>query len=211
VKLENSRLNYGDDGLHQATMQEDPVPQLAFWIEDAYERCVKEPNAMSLATVDAAGKPSSRIVLLRRLDQRGLVFYTSYTSKKGRDIDANPNVACAFYWEAMFRQVRVEGVATRLPEDESEAYFASRPRGHRLSAWASEQSEPIETRETLEERLQHFDQRFEGEDVPRPHSWGGYLIVPSRFEFWQGRTDRMHDRIAYVRDGRAWRKQRLQP
>jgi pyridoxamine 5'-phosphate oxidase len=107
--------------------------------------------------------------------------------------------------------VRVDGMATQLPEDESDAYFLSRPRGHRLSAWASEQSEPIEKRETLAERIAHFDERFEDEDVPRPHSWGGYLIVPQRFEFWQGRTNRMHDRLVYERDGRAWRIERLQP
>ncbi len=166
---------------------------------------------MCLATADRAGCPSARIVLLRGLDHRGLRFYTSYFSRKGRELAENPQVAALFHWPALERQVRVEGVAEMLSEDESDEYFATRPRGHQLAAWASEQSEPIEGREILEERFAHFDQRFAGEPVPRPHSWGGYLLKPSRFEFWLGRVDRMHDRFEFARSGAAWLASRLQP
>jgi pyridoxamine 5'-phosphate oxidase len=211
MNIETSRHDYGDDGLLESMLAAEPVAQLRAWLEDASRTGVKEPNAMFLATVDAGSRPSSRVVLLRGLDTSGLRFFTSYTSAKARDMEGNPNVAVAFYWEPLHRQVRVEGMVMQLPEDESDEYFASRPRGHRLSAWASEQSEPIEKRETLDERITHFDERFEDEEVPRPHSWGGYLIVPHRFEFWQGRNNRMHDRLVYERDGRAWKIVRLQP
>ncbi len=166
---------------------------------------------MSLATANSAGGPSARIVLLRGLDDRGLRFYTSYFSRKGRELAENPNAAALFHWPPLARQVRVEGIAEMLSEDESDEYFASRPRGHQLAAWASEQSEPVEAREVLEDRFAHFDQRFAGDAVPRPHSWGGYLLKPSRFEFWQGRPNRMHDRFEYVRDGAGWDVSRLQP
>jgi pyridoxamine 5'-phosphate oxidase len=166
---------------------------------------------MCLATADAAGRPSGRIVLLRGLDERGLAFYSSYLSRKAREISENPRAAATFFWPQLSRQVRVEGEIAQLPEDESEAYFASRPRGHQLSAWASEQSEPVDARTTLEARLEHFDQRFEGETVPRPHSWGGYVIAPDRFEFWSGRPNRLHDRHEFRLEGRTWTVRRLQP
>ena len=166
---------------------------------------------MSLATANAQGSPSARMVLLRGLDRRGLRFYTSYFSRKGRELSENPAVAAVLYWPALGRQVRIEGTAARLSEDESDEYFAARPRGHRLAAWASEQSDPVESRAVLQERYAHFDERFGAEEVPRPHSWGGYLISPERFEFWKGGLDRMHDRLEYRRDGLAWRIRRLQP
>jgi len=189
----------------------DPIEQLRRWLEDARSAGAHEPTAMTLATVAQTGRPSARIVLLRGLDERGLRFYTSYFSRKGRELEANPNAAAVFYWPDMERQVRIEGAATALAEDESDAYFAGRPRGHQLAAWASEQSESIQSRDVLEERYAHFEQRFDQGAVPRPHSWGGYLLAPVRFEFWQGRTNRMHDRIAYVREGATWRISRLQP
>ena len=193
-------------------MESDPIALLEGWAQDALRGGVAEPYAMALATVDARGRPSARMVLLRGLDERGLRFFTSYDSRKGRDLAANPNAAAVFHWSALARQVRVEGRVEMLGEDESDEYFASRPRGHQLAAWASEQSEPIDARETLEQRFAHFEQRFADQaDVPRPHSWGGYLIVPSRFEFWQGQPNRMHDRFEYERAAGGWKCRRLQP
>jgi pyridoxamine 5'-phosphate oxidase len=189
----------------------DPLGQLRRWIDDAASAGVDEPNSMCLATADSGGHPSARIVLLRGLDARGLRFFTSYFSRKGRDLTENPHAAAVFYWPVLERQVRVEGSVDVLSDEESDEYFASRPRGHQLAAWASEQSEPVESRAILEARFAHFDQRFTREIVPRPHSWGGYLVVPSRFEFWQGRPNRMHDRFEYARDGVAWLVSQLQP
>lgn len=189
----------------------DPIARLQRWIAAAAAAGIAEPSAMCLATADATGRPSARMVLMRGLDERGLRFYTSYFSSKGRDLGENPDVAAAFHWPVLERQARIEGLAAALSDDESDEYFAARPRGHQIAAWASEQSEPIDSRDVLEERFAHFTQRFAGEAVPRPHSWGGYLIAPKRFEFWQGRPNRMHDRLEYVRDGLGWRAVRLQP
>jgi pyridoxamine 5'-phosphate oxidase len=212
VNLESSRALYGSGQLLESTVQHDPVEQLREWLELAYATpAIIEANAMSVATAGRDGTISSRMVLLRGLDERGLVFFTSYGSRKGQQIAENPHAAALFYWAPIHRQVRIEGIVKQLPEDESDAYFASRPRVHQLSAWASEQSETVEAREVLDERLKHFEERFEDDEVPRPHSWGGYVIAPERFEFWQGRENRMHDRLEYVREGRAWKIQRLQP
>lgn len=212
MSFESSRHTYERAALTEADVRRDPIAQLQAWLDEAYaDASVREPNAMCVATVDASGAPSARIVLLRGLDDRGLVFYSSYFSRKGRELAANPKIAAVFYWAELERQVRVEGAVTQLGDEESDAYFESRPRGHQLSAWASEQSETVENRSVLEERLAHFDERFEGGEIPRPHSWGGYLIVPARIEFWQGRPNRLHDRLLFSRDGRRWNLDRLQP
>ena len=212
MNLESSRTVYGSAELLESTAQHDPIEQLREWLELAYATpAIVEANAMCVATAGRDGSVSARMVLLRGLDERGLVFFTSYGSRKGEQIAENPRAAVLFYWAPIHRQVRAEGTVTQLPEDESDAYFASRPRGHQLSAWASEQSETVEGREILDERLKHFEERFEGNEVPRPHSWGGYVIAPDRFEFWQGRENRMHDRLEYTRDGRIWKIRRLQP
>ncbi len=212
MNLESSRAAYGSGQLLESTAQHDPIEQLREWLELAYATpSIVEANAMCVATAGSDGTVSARMVLLRGLDERGLVFFTSYGSRKGRQIAENPRAAATFYWPPIHRQVRVEGAVSQLPEDESDTYFATRPRGHQLSAWASEQGEPVEGREVLDERLKHFGERFEGDEVPRPHSWGGYIIAPDRFEFWQGRENRMHDRLEYVRDGRSWKIRRLQP
>lgn len=197
-------------GVAQPWHDFDPIGRLRTWVDDACAAGISEPSAMCLATADG-GRPSARIVLLRGLDERGLRFYTSYFSRKGRELSENPQVAAVLYWPALERQVRVEGTAVPLSDDESDEYFAARPRGHRLATWASEQSEPIESRDILEERFAHFSERFAGEAVPRPHSWGGYLVTPSRFEFWQAGPDRMHDRFDYVRTPAGWQATRLQP
>lgn len=189
----------------------DPRALLDEWISGARSAGLKEPTAMTLATADRDGRPSARVVLLRGHDDGGLRFYTNYESRKGRELDANPQAAAVFYWAALDRQVRVEGNVERLSLAESDAYFATRPRGHRLSAWASRQSTAIPDRAYLEARMREAEQRFPGDDVPRPPYWGGYRIVPERFEFWEGRADRVHDRIVYVRDGTGWRVERLSP
>lgn len=189
----------------------DPIAQLALWIEEAGGFGAIDAVAMCLATADGAGNPSARIVLLRGLDQRGLRFFTSYESRKGRELAENPHAAALLYWPKLERQVRVEGLVARLGEEESDAYFAARPRGHRIAAWASEQSEPMESEAILEDRFAHFEARFEEDDVPRPHSWGGYLLTPSRVEFWHGRPNRMHQRIEYLRSAAQWQAFLLQP
>lgn len=189
----------------------DPIARLAVWLDDAGGLDSIEAVAMCLATADRAGNPSARIVLLRGIDERGLRFFSSYASRKGRELAENPRAAAVFYWRKLERQVRVEGAVEVLAEEESDAYFSARPRGHRIAAWASEQSEPLETYEVLEGRFAHFEARFDETAVPRPHSWGGYLLRPSRIEFWHGRPNRMHERRLYVRDGTRWEESRLQP
>jgi pyridoxamine 5'-phosphate oxidase len=189
----------------------DPIRLLGQWIDEAGGPDSIDAVAMCLATADVHARPSARIVLLRGLDERGLRFFTSYLSRKGRELAENPQAAAVLYWPGLARQVRIEGSVAPLGEDESDAYFNARPRGHRVAAWASEQSEPLETPGILEERFAHFDQRFEDDAVPRPHSWGGYLLAPQRIEFWRGRPNRMHDRIAYIRRENAWATLRLQP
>ncbi len=189
----------------------DPIDLLRAWIADAggWERT--ETIAMPLATATLHARPSLRVVLLRGLDQRGLQFYTSYLSRKGREIEENPFAAALLYWPERGRQVRVEGRVTTLGEDESDAYFRARPRGHQIAAWTSEQSESLESRNILDERFAHLTLRFADEEIARPHSWGGYCLAPDRFEFWQNRPNRMHDRLEYVRNGQSWITRRLQP
>jgi pyridoxamine 5'-phosphate oxidase len=188
----------------------DPLPQLQRWIDEALAAGSTE-TAIALATANRAGRPSLRMVLLRGLDERGLRFFTSYGSRKGRDIAENPHAAAVFYWPQLGRQARVEGTVSPLSEEESDAYFDARARGHQLGAWASEQSEPIAARDILDERFAHFEERFDGRPIPRPHSWGGYLLSPTCVEFWEHRPNRMHDRLEFVRDANRWHVRRLQP
>ncbi len=189
----------------------EPLEQLARWIDEAGGVERLETVTMCLATADTRAHPSARLVLLRGLDDRGLRFFTSYLSRKAREIAENPYAAAVLYWPGLGRQVRVEGEIALLSEDESDSYFDARPRGHQLAAWASEQSEPIENYEMLDERFSAFEQRFEDESIPRPHSWGGYLLTPSRIEFWQNRPNRLHERTLYTRTPGTWQKQLLQP
>ncbi len=210
--IEKIRQSYERDALDEAQLHPDPCQQLRQWIDDAITEQVIEPNAMCLATVDEEGHPDARFVLLRGLDERGLVFYTNRQSAKGKQLAHNPHATVVFWWGALERQVRIVGSVELVSEEEADAYFATRPRGHQLSAWVSPQSEVVPSREWLEQRAQEIEAHFEGQPVPRPDYWTGYRIVPHTFEFWQGRRNRLHDRIRYVRqeDG-SWRKERLAP
>lgn len=166
---------------------------------------------MTLATADLSGQPSVRVVLLRGVDARGFAFFTNYNSRKGRELDANPKAALCIYWASLDEQIRIEGRVERLADAESDVYFDGRPRGSQLGAWASNQSAPLASRETLEAHYREIERRFQGQPIPRPPFWGGFRLVPHRIEFWYGRPDRLHDRVEYVRDGDTWRIGRLYP
>jgi pyridoxamine 5'-phosphate oxidase len=197
--------------VYDVGMDEDPLAVLARWLHAARDAHSLTAVSMCVATVDASGAPSARIVLLRGLDRNGLRFYTSYLSRKGRELAENPAIAGVLHWPELERQVRVEGIARTSSDEESDEYFESRPRGHQINAWASEQSESLDSAELLQERFEAYEARFEGVEVPRPHSWGGYTIVPDRIEFWQSHPNRLHERIKFERDSRGWSSQRLQP
>jgi pyridoxamine 5'-phosphate oxidase len=206
------RQHYERGALEENAVARDPFAQFNGWFGEVLAaQEIVEPNAMALATADKRGRPSLRIVLMRGFDDRGFVFFTNYDSRKGREIDGNGEAALLFFWERLERQIRIEGRVERVAAAESDAYFARRPRGHRLSAWASPQSTPVPDRSFIEARMEAEERRFADGDVPRPAYWGGYRVVPAAFEFWQGRRDRVHDRIAYIRTGDEWRIERLAP
>jgi pyridoxamine 5'-phosphate oxidase len=206
------RREYARAGLNETDASPEPIAQFRRWFDEALAADLHEPNAMTLATATPDGRPSARVVLLKGFDERGFVFYTSYEGRKGRELEDNPRCALVFYWGELERQVRVEGGASRVSEKESDGYFGSRPRGSRLGAWASEQSRPVGGREVLEERLRSLEAEYEGREVPRPPFWGGYRVEPEIIEFWQGRENRLHDRLVYRRSEEGgWRRERLQP
>ena len=191
--------------------ERDPLSEVRRWYDEAVAAGAPEPNAMALATASPDGMPSVRIVLLKGIDDRGIQFYTNYESRKGRELAANPRAAVTLHWPQLHRAVRVEGAVERLTEEESDAYFASRPRGSRLGAWASRQGAPIPDRSALERALSEADARYPGDEVERPGYWGGFRLVPSAVELWQGRENRLHDRVHWVRSDAGWRSERLSP
>lgn len=216
MKVSDVRREYALAGLSEEDLAADPIAQLQLWLEQARAVLPEEFTAMVLATADAEGRPAARVVLLKGLDERGLAFYTHYDSDKGRELAANPRAALVFYWAPLDRQVRIEGTVEKTSREESEAYFASRPRGSRLGAWASRQSRPLAGREELERRMEEVAERFADGDVPLPDGWGGFRVRPEVVEFWQGRPSRLHDRLRYVRDSEGdseggWRIERLAP
>lgn len=208
-----THTDYGIEKLDEADLAADPFAQFSAWLAEAAEREVYEPNAMVLGTIDPDGAPSIRTVLLRGIDDRGFAFYTDYTSRKGRALLANPAVSAVFPWYTLHRQVIIFGEAHPVEADDSDAYFAARPRGAQVAAWSSDQSQAIASRDALEQKVRDADARFADEpDIPRPERWGGFRIVPRRVEFWQGRTSRLHDRLVFRREGDgAWTVERLQP
>ena len=198
-------------GISELTASDDPVAMCRDWIEDARRAGIFLPGRMNLATATKDGIPSARMMLHKGVDDRGFLFYTNYESRKGRELEENPNAALTFHWSVLERQIRVEGTVEKLSQEESEAYFSSRPRGSRIGAWASDQSRAVESREQLEQRFREYDKKYPGENVPLPHFWGGWRLEPQRIEFWQGRLDRLHDRIRYDRKGDGWEITRLNP
>lgn len=196
--------------LRRDQLDPDPIVQFEAWFADAAREGTL-PEAMTLATVDADGLPDARMVLLKGADAEGIRFFTNYESAKAAQLEATGRAAIVLYWRELDRSVRARGAIERLPPGESDAYFATRPRGSQLGAWASPQSHPIESRQALDERLAEVEARFQGSDVPRPEHWGGYLLRPRAIEFWQGHVGRLHDRFRYSREGEGWRVERLGP
>ncbi|RBJ76868.1 pyridoxamine 5'-phosphate oxidase [Pseudomonas sp. MWU12-2534b] len=206
-------MNYPRASLDAAAVAHDPFAQFDRWFKEALAAKLPEPNTMTLATVGDDGRPSARIVLIKGVDERGFVFFTNYESRKGRDLAAHPQAALLFYWIELERQVRIEGRVEKTSAEESDRYFASRPLGSRIGAWASEQSAVIDSRATLEAQEKAASERF-GENPPRPPHWGGYRLVPDSIEFWQGRPSRLHDRLLYTRAANTapgWSISRLSP
>ena len=205
------RKEYTRAGLTESDADSDPIAQFRRWFGEALAADLHEPNAMILATATPEGRPSARVVLLKGFDERGFVFYTNYEGRKGAELEANPYCALVFYWAELERQVRVEGHARRVTEKEADEYFRSRPRGSQLGARVSEQSRPVGGREALEEKLRWLEAEYEGREVLRPQFWGGYRVEPDSIEFWQGRENRLHDRLLYRLSDGEWGRERLQP
>lgn len=205
------RHDFAKQTLDKKDVNTNPVLQFEKWFKEAVEAKVNEPNAMTVATATADGKPSARIVLLRNFDETGFVFYTNYTSRKGGEILKNPYATLLFFWPELERQVRIEGKLKKQSAEESDKYFNSRPRESKLGAWTSEQSRVVASRKALDEEYEKVSQKYPGENVPRPIYWGGYILEPTAIEFWQGRPSRLHDRLFYTKEKESWKIERLAP
>ena len=212
MSIDEIRERYSRAGLSETDLNADPILQFEQWSRNATDAGVFEPGAACLATASRQGEPSARMVLLKGVEERGFIFFTNYGSPKARDLTGNPRAALVVAWVELARQVRIAGSVERISREESARYFESRPAGSRLSAWASRQSEVIENRQVLEERMQRFQARFGDGDIPLPPFWGGYCLCPDRIEFWQGRPDRLNDRLRYRRQAESqWVVERLEP
>jgi pyridoxamine 5'-phosphate oxidase len=209
--IQQIRQEYTRNSLDESEVDANPINQFSVWFDEALKSEVVEPNAFTLATVDAENKPHARIVLLKGFDEQGFVFYTNQASDKGAEIESNPNVSACFFWIELERQVRIRGVAEKLPREESEAYFKTRPYMSQIGALASNQSEKVENRDYLDKKFQQLKEKYGEGEVPMPDTWGGYRITPDYFEFWQGRRSRLHDRIVYEQDNKSWDIKRLSP
>jgi pyridoxamine 5'-phosphate oxidase len=210
-QLQKLREDYSKHSLDESDVNSDPVEQFESWMKEAIDAEVPEPNAMTLSTVDANNKPHSRVVLLKGIEEGDFVFYTNWQSEKGSELEQNPNAALCFLWLELERQVRIEGVAEKLSQEESEEYFKKRPYKSQIGALASNQSSVVPNREFLEKRFEELEEKYNEGDVPKPESWGGYRIKPEVLEFWQGRRSRLHDRIKYEKVGNKWDIKRLSP
>lgn len=211
-KLHDYRKLYQKHQLLEEEIPQDPFELFHLWIEETKtNKEVEEINTMDLSTIGLDGFPKTRVVLLKEYDNEGFVFYTNYDSEKGRSIAKNPKVCLSFFWPTSERQVMIKGLVKKTSEEESEAYFRSRPRGSQLGAWASQQSSVIPSRQYLQEKLDLLEQQYEGKEIPKPVYWGGYKVIPSEFEFWQGRPNRLHDRIYFSREEGGWKMDRLAP
>ncbi len=210
--LADLRQNYTRDGLLEADADPDPFVQFKVWFDQVLSTSIVEPNAMTLATVGANGQPKARIVLLKHFDNRGFTFFTNYNSHKGQELEQTPQAALVFWWGELERQIRIEGSIEKVDIAESDGYFSLRPWESRLGAWASQQSEVIESRDILEKRLEKLKSEYADLTVPRPPHWGGFRLIPDRLEFWQGRPSRLHDRLCYrrLKEGK-WLRERLSP
>ncbi|MDB6019973.1 MAG: pyridoxamine-phosphate oxidase [Pedosphaera sp.] len=206
------RREYTLAGLRRAELESDPMLQFHKWFRQALDAKLSEPNAMTLATADKTGQPSARIVLLKGADERGFIFFTNYESRKGHELAQNPHAALVFFWPELERQICIAGAISKVSREESATYFNSRPKGSRIAAWTSSQSEAIADRAVLEKRLEQLNAKHPGEEVPLPSYWGGYCVAPNRIEFWQGRPNRLHDRFCYYKQpNQSWLIERLSP
>ena len=213
LPLEEIRQSYDKSKLEESDLLSDPIAMVRQWFDEAIESPdVLEPNTFTLATVDKDGQPSARILLIKGIEAEGFIFYTNYRSRKGKELSANPKAAILFFWQGLERQIRIEGKITRLDSAQSKEYFQSRPRGSQIGAWASPQSEVIPDRSILEDRKVEIEGIYQDRKVlPKPSNWGGYILTPKYFEFWQGRENRLHDRLTYSKDGDNWDIKRLAP
>lgn len=211
-ELADLRREYKKKSLNVSELLSDPIEQFEIWFKEASKSEITDPNAMTLATVDKNNQPATRIVLVKGADERGFIFYTNYTSAKAKELEENPNCSLLFFWPELERQLRIDGVAEKLSEEESRMYFHSRPRESQIGAWASRQSSEMESNDDLEIRFKKYSEKFANDTViPYPEFWGGYVVKPHKIEFWQGRPNRLHDRMIFLKDGKNWNVKRLYP